>query len=398
MERETGRLMELPVDTLVDILLRLPAKSVGCIKCVSKTLLNTVSSMSFSTLHTRLWGDDDGQIPRLMYCTRNKNVLALQSLKYKDNTLTKGRHTITVSSSTPGFVHFVFRNIICLGFCLTGDCVLVNALGERGVLRLPECSFARPDAQKRFSNSWFGMGFDDITSTYKILCVTRKGDAHLRLTATTVHVLVLGTNSWRQISSLPPYEFCWRLDLNIKPVCANGAVHWLAGTQLDRIVSFDFRSEEFCWTPTPPTLQQSWNDDPKMSLFALKGCLAIVRTKRFRSSSSIPNIEIWVLKDFDQEEKLWEMYYKNKMQDCLFPLQANGTSGEWEHGIFCTTNNLWETSIFFLDARFDHWVVCPLGEVKIPDPSSICIEDCYLGTYSHSETLISLRDYADLVI
>ncbi|XP_050376749.1 F-box protein At5g65850-like [Argentina anserina] len=314
MEGESGRLLELPVDTLVDILLRVPAKSVGCIKCVSKTLLKTVSDVSFSTLHTRLWAAAADQVPRLMFCSRHENLLSLQSVKYKDNALTKGRYTINVSSptDTEANVRFVFHNIVCLVFSGEGDSMLVNSLGERGVLRLPECIFAR---QERFSRvnprCWFGMAFDDRTSTYKVLCVTSEKDYQIRHGAMRVHVLVLGTNSWRQISSLPPPEFSW-IPIVDKPTCTNGAVHWLTGTECDRIVSFDFRREEFCWTPSPPALQQSSKEDwmeSRMCLFTLKGCLAILRTKSFWSFSSgkIRNIEIWVLKDFNQEERLGDV-------------------------------------------------------------------------------------------
>ncbi|KAL6179764.1 hypothetical protein ACLB2K_046435 [Fragaria x ananassa] len=290
------QLTELPVDVLVDILLRLPAKSVGCIKCVSKTLLNMVNNISFSTLHTRSHTTD--QVPRLICCSRHHPLLTLQSLKYKHNSVTNGRHAITISSSTYSFLRFVFCNLFCLG-SKNGDSMLINPLGERGLLRLPETSFAGLE-----NDSLFGMGFDDKTNTYKIVCVS----SHDETKSMTTHVLVLGTNSWRQTSSLPPCEFSC---INDQPVCANGAVHWLAtirvrATRRDRsrivdcrVVSFDFRREEFCWTPTPPAFVPL---ESNIRLFSLSGCLAIAVTKLPRSIGDTI-MEVWVLKDSD--EKQW---------------------------------------------------------------------------------------------
>lgn len=112
--------MDLPIDTLVDILLRLPVKSRGCIQCVSKTLLKMVNYISFSTLHTRLLiatNSAADQVPRLMCCSLSclfesndpDELVTLQSLKYNvDKTLTKGRYAITLLASTKGPSYYFF--------------------------------------------------------------------------------------------------------------------------------------------------------------------------------------------------------------------------------------------------------------------------------------------------
>ena len=250
--------------------------------------------------------------------------------------------------------------------------MLINPLGERGALRLPENSFARP---KRYS--WLGMGFDDKTNTYKIVCVSNDRGAYLNFNSMRVHVLVLGTNSWRQISSLPPRVF--RVpDMELELVCANGAVHWWA--KIDRkIVSFDLRREEFCCIPTPPTLQVS-NRYSYLSMFTLRGCLAIVETK-----GSPRSMEIWVLKDFD--EKRWVRYYYNNRLPDDFPIA--GDPGEWEHGVFFTAN----THISFIDIRTGSINrVVHEHEHKVERNEYTHL----LGIYSYSDSLISLKDYGNL--
>lgn len=95
------------------------------------------------------------------------------------------------------------------------------------------------------------MGFDNITNTYKIvhisMILSKEPYSTLGMLA---HVLVLGTSSWREISSVPP---C--LLNRAYNICAYGDMHWLVkagGAIKSHIISFDFKNEEFCWTPTPP--------------------------------------------------------------------------------------------------------------------------------------------------
>ncbi|KAB2598016.1 F-box protein [Pyrus ussuriensis x Pyrus communis] len=44
-------LVDLPIEILINILLRLPVNSLHRIQCVSKAFLNTVDDLSFVTLH-----------------------------------------------------------------------------------------------------------------------------------------------------------------------------------------------------------------------------------------------------------------------------------------------------------------------------------------------------------
>lgn len=105
--------------------------------------------------------------------------------------------------------------------------MLINPLGEREVLRLSPSSSVQPtkscgpNSQRFFRNGVFGMRFDNKTNTYKILCVSEKFDGHNCMTA---HVLIFGTNSWREIPPLPPCELM--NNIYIEKACANGDMHW----------------------------------------------------------------------------------------------------------------------------------------------------------------------------
>ncbi|KAL6179624.1 hypothetical protein ACLB2K_051137 [Fragaria x ananassa] len=385
------QLMELPMDTLVDILLRLPAKTLGRIRCVSRTLLKMVNNISFSTLHTSLLIATNSaaaacQVPQLMCCFRSwidesdECSVTLQSLKYnEENALTKDRYAITISSQY--YVCFVFCNLFCLQSNDNGECLLINPLGEREVVRLPENSFVQPlEDGGAIRNCWLGMGFDNKTNTYKIPSVTHdsKFDDGIRLNYMTAQVLVLGTDSWREIPSLPPRDF-----IMADQVCANGDVHWLTYERCKRIISFDFTREEFYCIPIPPTLQRSRNSDSR--LLTLKGSLAIVETTSSNTRGMIMNIEIWVLKDLD--EKQWLRYYKNSSIPDSIPFESYGAPREWEHGIFFTRYSFWEVSVFFLDLRY--------GSVNRAI-YSLCRNESYMSIRSYTESLISLKDYGNL--
>lgn len=98
---------------------------------------------------------------------------------------------------------------------------------------------------------WYAMGFDNITNTYKILRVCGKPFPKNMV----AQILVLGTSTWQEISSVPPCE-----GLSHKNVSACGDMHWVInwGTRItamgetSNIISFDFKKEEFYCIPHPP--------------------------------------------------------------------------------------------------------------------------------------------------
>ncbi|KAL6139033.1 hypothetical protein ACLB2K_064311 [Fragaria x ananassa] len=235
----------LPLDVLVHILVRLPIESLCCIRCVSKAMLDMVDSHSFVALHTRSLVACTHNVPQLMYFTRFFNpptfkdprgyeeLAALQTLKYGKTTLTKGKHALTLLTSEQFDRHrykvdFVFYNLFCFRNVHAqdtyyGHCFLVNPLrGE--ILRLPP-----RDIQDRKVVFWadcYGMGFDSLAGTYKIVRVSRISNGRSDDKSSfgeqflVSHVFELGTSSWRDIPSVPPYDLH-----SLKSVSAYGDMH-----------------------------------------------------------------------------------------------------------------------------------------------------------------------------
>ncbi|KAL6146333.1 hypothetical protein ACLB2K_057014 [Fragaria x ananassa] len=264
---ESTNLMDLPVDILINIFMRLLAMSECSIRCVSKTVLDMIDGPAYR----RLLGDAKIEAeapPELVlfaqdYIEQGRKALpAMETLEYDDGN---------------------------------------NHLTTRGKHEGRTC--------------------------YKIVCVSRHkhsvDDPFINLEGSFVtRVLVLGTRTWREVPSVPPYN-C-DLDDAVQNVCAYGDMHWLlshlitAGRQVTRpILSFNFKKEEFCITQHP--ISQERRSSLDLHLLTLRGAIAIADT----CSSNGPRFETW--------------YY---------------TCGEWEHGIFFNSNSrLVKKALFFVDLR-----------------------------------------------
>ncbi|KAK9921738.1 hypothetical protein M0R45_030235 [Rubus argutus] len=379
-----AKLMDLPVDVLINILLRLPVKSLCCTQCVSKTLLHIVEARSFATLvHLRLRNTAShtvAEVPQILLLTRsraNGNLTTiLPSHRYDGNALRKNRQAIVsefASSRYDYHVDFVFCNLFFFKDReYGGPCFLFNPLrGE--VLFPPTSNIQVPTYRiKKIFIDWYGMGFDNTTSTHKIVRVS--GNAHYRLVA---QVYVLGTSSWKEIRSVPP------CNLDTKDVSAYGDVHWLINLSSEggqiRVVSFDFKKEEFCLTP-PPTLRKPDVSSFLLQLLNLKGCMAIVDV------SSGTDIEIWVLRSYEKKEWVRDYYINIEMMvdGPQYLGQLSTSSGEWEQGIFIIEYRVNTINLFFVDIRSDSVKRISIGRGE------------YTRILSYTGSLISLKNYGYL--
>lgn len=425
---EPKTLMDLPMDILVDILMRLqPAiESLSQFRCVSKTALNFIDSPFFAQLHTsRLLncaasGAAIVQVPQhillaeFQTCDVLKRQIGLHPIKYTTGAGHDDASAIVFKHALPDWkifcggcpydVHFVFCNLI--GFkarALTSSCFLFDALrGE--VLQLPLMWRNRSpfNMGSYLTFTWYGMGFDNLSCTYKIVCVsTWSIRADLE-----AHVYTLGasatTSSWRQIHSVPPRV------LSNKNVSAYGDMHWfIVPDQPQRswsndadsyIISFDFKKEEFVWTPHP-NLPGFVNHFRAMHLLNLRGSLAIVDFsdhERYGGYEGQRYVDIWVLKDYSKKKKEWTMDYKIKTPIIMTSLKS--AIGEWEHGIFYTCFPL--PNCYFLDLR-NKSTECIQWEALFRNLSSYNYNywsgEKKTKMISYTKSLISLRNYGNLL-
>ncbi|XP_008242334.1 PREDICTED: F-box protein CPR30-like [Prunus mume] len=390
--------------------MRLPTKSLFDIRGLSKTSLNIVDDPFFATLHTqRILNSATApvEVAQLVLFVQiwsfedEKCLTALQSLKYNMHRLNKNEDASTKIFSSEDYyeVDFVFCNLF--GFInnsgrLGYSCLLVNPLrGE--VLEIPMNDLVPTDHTNWDDIKWYGMGFDSITSTHKIVCIAQS--ASFGFVSAYVYTLGSRSSSWREIHSVPQCEF------TRKNVSAYGDMHWLIESDVDggssnHIISFDFKKEEFVWIPYPNSSQGFNHGLYAMHLLNLRGRLAILSSGDF-------SLEIWVLKSY--EDKKWTLDYKIKNK--MFPHHAGNevrsidSCGEWEHGIFFTEED--PPMFYFWDARYKS-----LKYIKAETlfPSIFNYENLYyhvwkgqlrcppkLRIFNYTRSLISLKTFGNLV-
>lgn len=375
---------DLPNTILVQILSKLPSKSLFCFGCVSKALSSTIDDQSLITLHNRLLADNEAafEVPQLMsiaHKARSDVICTMQTRKCVRSSLKRGKYALNVSSPD---LCFFFRNLF--GFQLpTEHCFIVNPLRRKEVVRLPTSSntqeLTESSNPKVLVDCFYGMGVDKDTYKLKIVRVGSFG-SHTDITLhklKIVHVLELDEASWREISSVPPDDFSY----DEMAMSACGDVHWF--TQIrgrSCVLSFDFTKEEFSWTPMPPSLDLT----NKIHLLTFRGALTLSATS---SSVHTNHIEIWVLKDY--ERKVWTLDYAVDVDVfCDSHILEIATCGEWEHGIYFYYHRFYAANLgsTFLDLRSTP-VRCfspPLGRTFT-----------YIVSYTGS--LLSLKNYDNLV-
>ncbi|KAL6135442.1 hypothetical protein ACLB2K_067670 [Fragaria x ananassa] len=138
-----------PTEILLNILSRVPAKSLFRFRCVSKLFCKLINDSSLAAMHLH--------------------------------------HTDMIEEPSVVMIHS--RTITS-----RGPALLCNPLrGE--AIELPHCNV---NALYRWEE-WYGLGVDATSSTYQIVNVVFRIDRSY-----VVHVHVLGTSSWKQISAVPP--------------------------------------------------------------------------------------------------------------------------------------------------------------------------------------------------
>ncbi|ONI21880.1 hypothetical protein PRUPE_2G096000 [Prunus persica] len=405
----------LPPEILIDILSRLPVNSICCMRCVSKALLKMVDDLSFSTLHMRRRFLTTCSTPQLVVLNESSydKYDMLYPLNYRFDSLTKSEHAIVSYFGSKGRFYssaFVFCNLF--GFtglnpehgrsCLNGlypehaslslrvnffpslypehrrSCLLVNPFkGE--VLMLPSASDVQVPTNSLCSVDWYGMGFDNITNSFKIVRVSTNKKDYV-----AAEVLVLGTSSWRELPTVPPcFPTC-------KSAYTHGDMHWLVygdDASSVRILSFDFKKEEFYMTPHPTFLGEKpglWNF---LHLLNFRGSLTLVNVsspEKDHVNIWRPYVEIWGLKNYDNKE--WVQNYKIHSEPYLFtfwePTRLS-KCGEWEHGIFFIQKIPPNNHIIFVDVRH-------VSIKHILLRGGITVHSC-------TDDRISLNNYGDLV-
>ncbi|KAL0719469.1 hypothetical protein Bca4012_068793 [Brassica carinata] len=249
---------EIPFDLMIEILRRLPAKSLMRFKCVSKLWSCLIRSRYFSNLYyvTKVSSSPSRPPPLGIYMSLTSEIhLKCDSMELCHNPGKSELLSLRLSSSSnsaepllepdlnfPGMggrKMEVLRGLILYTVC-TKACIYNPT--TRQSLTIPAVKSKIFSQQEHTKRVYYFFGHDPVHDKYKIVCTVVVSESFVRIT-TEYWVFVLEPGGfWKKIEHDDQSHVPTRRGL-----CLNGVIYYLAfgPTCRDTIYTFDVRSEKF---------------------------------------------------------------------------------------------------------------------------------------------------------
>ncbi|XP_074263035.1 F-box protein CPR1-like isoform X2 [Silene latifolia] len=308
-------LAHLPIDLITDILSRLPAKTVVCLKIVCKSWCNLISDDYFvnyrleqslatkSNLHyvvtvPRFYLQEYDHLPepREQTCPvhYSADFDSLGNLRELSHPFKDCKTGTRVFGSCRGLL---------LLHVTDGPLLLYNPTTQTyNVLPgLPVYQDARA-----YGHLSYGFGYDNATRDFKCVKIMQRLFKEIGYLTCEVMVYSLRTNCWKRVPDVPCYfRSCdWGVG-----VLVHETLHWV-GTNSDGlyefIVAFNLRDEAFSCRPLP-----NFHFEPFEGLYVgmLDGCLCLLANR-------YPHCNVWVMKEYGVGGSWTKMFILDTL-DCL---------------------------------------------------------------------------------
>ncbi|KAK9285175.1 hypothetical protein L1049_024361 [Liquidambar formosana] len=278
-------ILNLPYHLIMDILSRLPMKTLLSCRCVCKTWQNLLSDPQFAQLHVER--SPLSLLLKTLHPTRQSRILHLFDLQGANTRNRDAKLKLTSRGNLPEVKFRLvnsFNGLLCLCELETLDPVYVcnPILGE--YITLAKVG----KGLKRVVGS--GFGFSHESNQYKVIRVSVEG-----LRPYEAEIYTLGEGTWRSIGNVP-YSMPGISSFNS---FLNGALHWVAndGTSPDYMRSFHFGSEQFRAIPAPA--QFGSREEAFVNYIhvgVLEGCLYVC------DCSHSEHIDLWIMKNYGVKE------------------------------------------------------------------------------------------------
>uniref|UniRef100_A0A5B6ZAI8 F-box domain-containing protein n=1 Tax=Davidia involucrata TaxID=16924 RepID=A0A5B6ZAI8_DAVIN len=299
----------VPPDLLIEILTKVPVKSLLRFTCVCKSWYSLITNPIFITAHLNQ-----------TIANNKKNSRSLLLRHYSKNDK-KEHYTLHHDDETFGdkFLELEFPFKSQLGFfrivgsCNGLLCLCDDLFGDTHTIILWNPSIRKSvnlpmPSKPQWPNMFvLGFGVNPATNDYKVVRIVYYKEYLYRYKVPPeVEIYTLSTGSWRSVSSAAPsycmVEFMW------SQVFVNGAVHWIAydlrvvGGFHSLIVSFDMGNEVFGEMMLPDALagQHAIN----LSITVLEESLAVFKYDKQIGTESCC---IWVMKEYGVAESWTRM-------------------------------------------------------------------------------------------
>ncbi|XP_058203831.1 F-box/kelch-repeat protein At3g23880-like [Rhododendron vialii] len=280
-------LPDLLPELIVEILSRLPVKSLLRFRCVSKSWRSLISRPEFAKTHLSLasMGTDYTHHHRLilsypyphtdvkscsLYSILNEQCDTAVDLDFPSKV---SNHRGTIVGCCDGLV------------CVASDReVFIWNPSTRKSKRLPDVEIPSP----YHYIAMHGFGYDESIDDYKVAVFSCDANNYNRGFEAEGKVYSLRTNSWRRIGGFPR---CLHMD--VSGTYLNRALHWIVSRESDAIIiSLDLAEETY-----GEVLLPDYGDGHLCRSFldVLNGCLRIVCAYH-------EYVDVWVLKEYGIRE------------------------------------------------------------------------------------------------
>ncbi|WVY93957.1 hypothetical protein V8G54_033045 [Vigna mungo] len=333
MEKE-----DLPLDVMINILKRVPVKSLIRFKCVSKEWLNILERSPFFIKQ------------QLEHSAANNALLLLQRIPPQPrpehfSTSIIGPHHDLIHESH--LSHIVFPNALILASCNGLLCLRHNT--ALSILNPATRQIRQVPIANLLDFDHVGFGFSPLADDYKIVRISMRlfapddqVDLLHDVRVDRVEVYSLGSGSWREIDAAKLQRSCnVSSSMNISSsVAITGTIFWLAtmtssasNAYSEFVVSFDTDRDLFTLL-NGPRIPHSPSHSLNSNILAVcNDKLAMFRHNLVFESYSC-SFDLWVLEDFhghdhnntcDVSGESWvKMYSVGPFSRILFPLSLWG--------------------------------------------------------------------------
>ena len=350
-----------PEDVVVEILSRLPVKSLIRLRCVCKSWYALIKNTNFISKHlksdvnTRLLiiyakedDTDEHSYPKEYICLFPDETL--EDLSLQD-----------LSTQEP--VLGSFKGLYCGIVFIEGidHRITLWNIATQESITLPKYRAIIPQYTRVFRTN-IGFGLDLKTKDYKvILILTLRDEKRDSLSAFfLVTVYTLCTKSWRNLKRLKSIPYPKPMRLSSERTYLDGIFYWLLELEIDNhsvILSFHMADEEFQQIQGP----------------CIHGSLLEVTLGIFNQSLSV-----LLLDSVDHCFKIWVMRKKNWIKQ----LTVGPLIGIFQPLLF------WKKGAFFVESNSSQLLLYELGTGELRDFELDC---CWFSIYIYTESLITLK-------
>ncbi|KAG8378377.1 hypothetical protein BUALT_Bualt08G0131200 [Buddleja alternifolia] len=285
----------LPSEIIINILSRLPIRTIITSKCICKSWLDLIETPEFAEFHL------SKSVPGLIVYQSEIHSNLFKIYDFKEAVEEIEHHELRYNRIT----QFDRRSLISLphaGIGIEGSAngllflreinTQPNALYICNPITRDYIQLPHPQRSVHYYPTvvTYGFGVSKLTDQYKVVRIFHNcvRDPDLRITDSECQVYTLGTGSWRSVAPGVSFEYnCRSID-----TFHNGDLHWLVadlkGCSL--ISSFDLETELFrTFSPPPPRLPESRRF--LSVLVVLEDCLCLC------DNTSDVEIVVWMMKE-----------------------------------------------------------------------------------------------------